>query len=177
MRMWPLILVLWVLPATVAAQTQDVCGLLGRHAGWSEDLKAAQEKWRVSPGNILAVIDQESRFNAAARGAGAGGGNPSRNFGFAQANLTTWNWFLRDTGKPSGDRTDFALSADFVGWHFATMERRIGASRDNTTAQYLAYKMGEGGYKRGASAGARALASRIAARGRAFDGRLAGCGF
>jgi hypothetical protein len=164
-------------PWPAHAQTSDVCALLARNDGWAEGLKSAQEKWRVTPGTMLAVLDQESRFNANARGAGAGGANPSRNFGFAQANLTTWNWFLRDTGKSSGSRTDFGLSADFVGWHFATMERRIGASRDNTSAHYLAYKMGEGGYKRGASTSSRALAARITARARNFDGQLTACGF
>jgi hypothetical protein len=84
---------------------------------------------------------------------------------------------LRDTGKQSGSRTDFGLSADFVGWHFATMERRIGASRSNTVSHYLAYKMGEGGYRRGTSANARALANRVAERARSFDAQLAECSF
>jgi hypothetical protein len=172
-----LTILLWLAPSLATAQTSDVCGLLARNTGWSEALKTAQETWQVTPGTMLAVLDQESRFNANARGAGAGGDNPSRNFGYAQANIRTWNWFLRDTGKASGARTDFGLSVDFVGWHFATMERRIGAPRSNTVAHYLAYKMGEGGYKRGASAGARAVATRIASRARGFDGQLAGCGF
>ncbi len=164
-------------PTLTHAQTADACGLLARNSGWAKDLKAAQDKWQVTPGTMLAIIDQESRFNANARGEGAGGASPTRNFGYAQANLRTWNWFLRDTGNASGARTDFGLSVDFVGWHFATMERRIGAPRSNTTVHYLVYKMGEGGYQRGASASSRALAGRVAARARMFDGQLAGCGF
>lgn len=172
-----LALALAMAPSLACAQTSDACALLSRNAGWSDDLKAAQEKWNVTPGVMLAVIDQESRFNPGARGAGAGGANPQRNFGFAQANLRTWNWFLRETGRTSGSRTDFGLSVDFVGWHFATMERRIGAPRSSTSEHYLAYKMGEGGYKRGAPASARGIASRLAGRARTFDGQLAGCGF
>jgi hypothetical protein len=170
-------LLMFLMPSFVQAQTADACALLARNDGWTDDLKAAQEKWQVSPGTMLAVLDQESRFNPAARGAGAGGANPDRNFGFAQANLRTWNWFLRETGRTSGSRTDFGLSVDFVGWHFATMERRIGAARTNVIEQYLAYKMGEGGYRRGAPASARAVASRLASRARSFDGQLAGCRF
>jgi hypothetical protein len=164
-------------PSVSQAQTSDACALLARNQAWSDDLKAAQEKWEVSPGTLLAVIDQESRFNPSARGAGAGGANPDRNFGFAQANLRTWNWFLRETGRTSGSRTDFGLSVDFVGWHFATMERRIGAPRTDTVAQYLAYKMGEGGYRRGAPASARSNAARLFGRAEMFDRQLAGCGF
>lgn len=177
MRFWSCLVAMTLAPNFVHAQTSDVCGLLARNSSWTADLKVAQDKWRVTPGTMLAVLDQESRLRATARGTGATGSNPSRNFGYAQANIRTWNWYLRDTGQVSGSRTDFALSADFIGWHFATMERRIGASRDNTTAHYLAYKMGEGGYKRGASAGARALANRIAARARGFDAQLGDCGF
>jgi hypothetical protein len=164
-------------PGLAHAQTYNACALLERNPGWSDDLKAAQTTWQVTPGTMLAVLDQESRFVASARGAGAGGANPQRNFGYAQANLRTWNWFLRDTGKAAGARTDFGLSADFVGWHFATMERRIGANRTNTIEHYLAYKMGEGGYRRGAPASARAVASRVASRARGFDNQLSGCGF
>jgi hypothetical protein len=163
------------LPSLANAQTRDACALLASNPSWRSDLVAATQNWDVSAGSILAVLDQESRFVPNARGQGAGGANPQRNFGFAQANLQTWNWFLRDTGKSSGSRTDFGLSADFVGWHFAKMERRIGVSRSDFVAQYLVYKMGEGGYRRGAPASSRALAQRIAGRARAFDDQLARC--
>ena len=177
MRAFIYVMALVCAPCAASAQTSDICGLIARNIGWAQSLKSAQETWRVTPGTMLAILDQESRFNPNARGAGAGGDNPARNFGYAQANLRTWNWFLRETGKTSGSRTDFGLSAEFVGWHFATMERRIGAPRDNVVAHYLAYKMGEGGYKRGAPASSRALAGRIAARARGFDQQLRGCGF
>lgn len=165
--------ILW--PALAQAQTSDICGLLARNREWRGALQNTEQKWRVSPGTVLAVLDQESRFNPSARGQGAGGPNPSRNFGYAQANLQTWNWFLRDTGRGDGARTDFALSADFVGWHFATMERRVGPSRGDTSAQYLIYKLGEGGYRRGARAASRALAQRIEARARSFDAQIGQC--
>ena len=175
MRIVSALLAIAFAPSLAIAQTSDACALLARNPRWSDDLKAAQATWQVTPGAVLAILDQESRFNANARGLGATGPNPARNFGYSQANLRKWNWFLRDTGKASGSRTDFGLSADFVGWHFGTMERRIGASRSNVTAHYLAYKMGEGGYKKGAPASARALANRIASRARGFDSQLASC--
>jgi hypothetical protein len=172
-----LFLLVGFLPSIAKAQTADMCSLLARNPAWTQDLKSAQEQWQIKPGTVLAIIDQESRFNARARGAGASGTNPTRNFGYAQANLQTWNWFLRDTGKASGSRSDFGLAADFVGWHFAKMEPRIKAPRDNIVAHYLAYKMGEGGYRRGAPASSRALANRIAGTARAIDTQLSDCGF
>ena len=176
MRTLLCLLILGVFPALAHARTTNVCALLARNPSWHDHLLKAYDQWRVTPGTLLAVLDQESRFNAYARGANAGGANPSRNFGYAQANLRTWNWFLRDTGKTSGLRTDFATSLDFIGWHFATMERRINAPRTNVTAHYLAYKMGEGGYRRGASAPVRARANRLAAHARLLDQQLPNCG-
>lgn len=156
------------------AQTRDICALLAAKPGWRDATESAASQWGVSAGTILAVIDQESRFNPVARGAGATGPNPERNFGFTQANIRTWSWFARSTGQ-SGPRSDFATSAQFVGWHFATMEPRIGQPRTSTVEHYLAYKMGEGGYRRGAPASARAVAVRVASRARAHDAALSSC--
>jgi hypothetical protein len=164
-------------PGAVKAQTADMCGLIAKNPSWQESLRATQEKWQVKPSIILAIIDHESRFKADARGQGATGPNPMRNFGYAQARLTTWNWYLRETGQASGSRTDFALATDFIGWHFATMEPRIGAPRNNVFAHYLAYKVGEAGFRRGAPESARALATRIQTQARQLDVHLNGCGF
>lgn len=159
------------------AQTQDMCALMARNPGWAEAVRSASLTWRVSPGAILTVIDQESRFRANAKGAGAVDSNSVRNFGFAQANLRTWNWFLRDTGRTSGSRSDFALSADFVGWHFTKMEARTGIPRSQFVSQYLIYKLGEGGFRRGAPPQARSLASTLRVRAEMHDRKLWNCGF
>ena len=159
------------------AQTQDMCALLARNPGWADAVRAAALTWRVSPGTILTVIDQESRFKATAKGAGAVDANSVRNFGFAQANLRTWNWFLRDTGRTSGSRSNFALSADFVGWHFTKMEARTGIPRGQFVSHYLIYKLGEGGFRRGAPAQSRSLASTLSVRAKFHDRKLWDCGF
>ncbi len=160
-----------------SAQTQDMCALLDRNPAWKEAVRSASLTWRVSPGAILTVIDQESRFRATAKGAGAVDSNSLRNFGFAQANLRTWNWFLRDTGRTSGSRSDFALSVDFVGWHFTKMEARTGIPRSQFVPHYLIYKLGEGGFKRGAPPQARSLASTLRVRSEMHDRKLWNCGF
>lgn len=168
-------LYLAALPAK--AQTHDMCALMDRNPSWAEAVRSASLTWRVSPGAILTVIDQESRFRANAKGAGAVDANSIRNFGFAQANLRTWNWFLKDTGRKSGSRSDFALSADFVGWHFTKMEARTGVPRSQFVSHYLIYKLGEGGFRRGAPPQARSLASTLAVRAKFHDRKLWDCGF
>lgn len=168
-------LYLAALPAQ--AQTQDMCALLARNPGWAEAVRSASLTWKVSPGVILTVIDQESRFRATAKGDGAVDANSMRNFGFAQANLRTWNWFLKDTGRTSGSRSNFALSVDFVGWHFTKMEARTGIPRSQFVPHYLIYKLGEGGFRRGAPPQARSLASTLRVRAEMHDRKLLTCGF
>jgi hypothetical protein len=150
---------------------------MARNPGWAEAVRSASLTWKVSPGTILTVIDQESRFKANAKGAGAVNANSIRNFGFAQANLRTWNWFLRDTGRTSGSRSNFALAADFVGWHFTKMEARTGIPRSQFVSHYLIYKLGEGGFRRGVPQQARSLASTLGVRAQFHDRKLWDCSF
>lgn len=149
------------------SQTNDVCALLDNHAGWSEDLDQASEEWGISKGAILAIIDQESRFRATA--------SNGVNYGYAQSNPQTWRWFMRDADRPDASRTDFGDSAHFVGWHFKTMSKRLGLGMDNVAGQYLAYKMGEGGYRARGNSGGSAHSRQIAARAERFDSQLENC--
>ena len=176
---WAVAMGLWFVASQAQAQTPSsaMCELLAKNSGWEDALRAASVKWQVSPGAILAVIDHESRFRADAKGQGATGESSVRNYGYTQANLRTWNWYLRETERASGSRSDFGLAVDFVGWHFATMERRIKSPRDQVAEHYLVYKLGEGGYLRGGSAQGRQLAYRIEARAKAHDLALQSCGF
>lgn len=167
---------LGLLPVAARAQVRDACAVMSANPHWPEVLGAVRDRWGVSPGTVIAVLDQESRLRADARGAGAAGANPPRNFGYAQANLRTWTWFLRHSGwTGSSSRTDFAASAHFVGWHFSHVGARNGLSPTDIASNYLVYKQGEGGYRRGSPASARALAGRIAHRAAALDAQLAGC--
>jgi hypothetical protein len=162
---------------TALAQTADMCTVIARNPDWIPILQTVEQTYGVTPGAVLAVIDQESRFNASARGQGASGANPQRNFGYSQANLRTWNWFLRESGyEGSHSRTDFAASAHFIGWHFVEHVGSINAPVSDTYRHYLVYKQGLGGYRRGASAASQRLARTVARRAATADSQLDGCG-
>lgn len=152
----------------------DPCALMAR-PGWRAALAAGEARWGVSPGTVLAVLDQESSLRAAARGAGAVGADPARNFGYAQANARTWAAFERAVGVRAA-RTNFAASVQFVGWYFAETRRLNGVPPGAIAEHYLAYKLGHGGHARGGGSTAqRQLAARVAATARDFDRRLAAC--
>ena len=46
-------------------------------------------------------------------------------------------------------RTDFNDAIDFVGWYNTQSHKKLGISKSNARALYLAYHEGWGGYKRG----------------------------
>jgi hypothetical protein len=163
--------------SSAQAQTANMCSQITANPAWVAPLQAVEERYGVTPGTVMAILDQESRFNPRAMGPGATGPNGQRNFGYAQANLRTWNWFLRDSGW-GGDRsrTDFAASAHFIGWHFSTHVGQINAPVSDVYRHYLVYKQGLGGYRRGASASAQQIARTIARRAATADQQLDGCG-
>jgi hypothetical protein len=173
-----IVLLLAGLPAPAArAQTADMCTRIASNPDWVGHLQAVETRWGVSPGTVMAILDQESRFNPRAMGPGATGPQGQRNFGYAQANLRTWNWFLRDSDW-GGDRSrsDFEASAHFIGWHFAEHAPLIDAPVSDVYRHYLVYKQGLGGYRRGPSQAARTIARTIAARATSADRQLEGCG-
>jgi hypothetical protein len=169
-------LVLFGAAPAAAYSGADPCRVVAANPGWRAALAEAAERFRVPKGVIFAVLDQESSLNPNAKGAGAQNESSVRNFGFAQANLQTWNWFRREARAPEASRSDFRDSALFVGWYFAQTERMNGVPRQDAVRQYLAYKLGHGGFARGAyTASQRAVAERLARRAEAAEARLANC--
>lgn len=162
-----LIFVNCLLATPVLAQTNNACSLLSAHPSWAQSIDDAHEKWGIGKGAILSVIDQESRFKA----------NASNGIykGFSQASPQTWNWFLKSAKMGSRTRSDFDASAHFVGWHFKTMSKRLGVSLSNVKGQYLAYKLGEGGYRKGGGKGANAIAAKVSSRAAMFENQLEKC--
>jgi hypothetical protein len=163
--------------APAAAQTANMCTRISENPDWVGHLQAVEARWGVTPGTVMAILDQESRFNARAMGPGATGPAGQRNFGYAQANLRTWNWFLQDSGwNGSRSRSDFEASAHFIGWHFDEHVSLINAPVSDVYRHYLVFKQGLGGYRRGAPASSQRLARTIAGRAAAADRQLDGCG-
>lgn len=155
------------IPSISHAQTKNICSLLNANPDWAESVVEAEEKWGVSAGNILAFIDQESRFKANA--------SSGPNYGYAQSTSQTWNWFLKDAKMGNRSRSDFDASVHFVGWHFKKMNQQFGIGMNNVSEQYLVYQLGTGGYKKGASPSARKVASSVSSRGRLFEDQLDNC--
>ena len=69
--------------------------------------------------------------------------------GYAQVIDGTWEQYIQAAGGMFSQRTDFNDAIDFVGWYNTQSHKKLGISKSNARALYLAYHEGWGGYKRG----------------------------
>jgi hypothetical protein len=150
----------------------DACALLSANPHWSTALKAADTKWGAEPHVVMAIIWQESRFQARAR-------NPnSTAFGYPQAINATWAWYQEANSRSGARRTNFADSVDFIGWYASRTEKVNGVSMSDTFSHYIAYHEGHGGFSNGGWRRKSALvqiARRVEGMAETYEGQLRRC--
>jgi len=140
--------------ARAPANPDDSCAIFSENTSWYRATASSYRKWGVPIGVQLAIIRQESGFDATARPDRTRilglvpGPRPSSSYGYAQALTTTWLEYMRETGNWGADRDDFADAADFVGWYAARSTRTAGIANNDAYRLYLAYHEGDGGYLR-----------------------------
>lgn len=119
--------------------TQNICRIFQTNPSWYWKAKETENKWGVPVAVQMAIINQESRFDAEAKAS-------SSAYGFSQALRQTWASYQHSTGN-KGRRNEFAAATDFIGWYVDMTKRHLKISPKNTYALYLAYHEGLGGYK------------------------------
>jgi len=164
-------------------QVEDLCGLLAERADWHEATYRAGQRWQVSPGVLLAVIHQESRFRSAARPWWRLFGlvpvaPASSAYGYGQATDGTWRDYLRAAGRRGARRDRFADAVDFVGWYLDVIHRATRVAKHDAYQLYLAYHEGPGGFARGShrtKPWLQEVAQRVATRANVWDEDAARC--
>ncbi len=160
------------------------CEMFEDKSGWYKDTKRSYEKWGVPIHVQLAIIYQESKFVDDAKPPRdyllwlIPWGRVSSAYGYAQAQDSTWDWYIEKTGNRGADRDDFGDAVDFVGWYGDMSHRLLGISRWDAYRQYLAYHEGHGGYKRGTYSEKPWLikvARKVESRARDYRAQLAKC--
>ena len=133
---------------------RDSCEIFTEKDDWYPAALDSYEKWGVPIHVQLAIIYQESRFVHDAK--------PPRTkllwvipwtrmssaYGYGQIKDSTWDWYLKSTGRRWADRDDFDDVVDFIGWYGSISHRTLGISKWDAYNQYLAYHEGHGGFKR-----------------------------
>jgi len=173
-------------PRPAPASVADACRLLRENPRWYAALRDSAADWGAPMGLQLAIIAQESGFDADARpdrepGAFFGllpGRRPSSALGYAQALDGTWDDYRKETGSVLADRTRFPDAADFIGWYVNRTARLTGIGQRDYRDHYLAYHEGPGGFRQGTwrnNSALRATAERVAQTAERYERQIAAC--
>ena len=156
----------------------NACQIMQDHTKWKRALEQSQKDYDVAPSVVLALIHQESKFNATAKS------SSSTAYGYAQAINATWQSYVTTTGHSSAKRNNFKDSADFVGWYLSDLSASLDISKSNVNDLYLAYMLGYAGFKRyknqvGPNAEAvrhqEIMAQKVAEKSQAYAHQLSQC--
>lgn len=133
-------------------QPMNICQIYSQYPKWYWASQAAYKKWGVPPAVQMAIVNEESSFNAYAKPPRGKllwlipWKRPTTATGYAQATDGTWQNYIRHTGNTGADRANFADAVDFIGWYGLSAHHRLGISQDNAYQLYLAYHEGLNGY-------------------------------
>ena len=160
------------------------CSIFEEKGSWYSAARDSYKKWGVPIQVQLAIIYQESRFVHDAKPPRQKllwvipWTRPSSAYGYGQIKDSTWEWYLKSTGRRWADRDDFDDVADFIGWYGDMSHRKLGISKSDAYSQYLAYHEGHGGFKRKTYKNKKWLtrvASQVAARAQRYSAQLRKC--
>lgn len=133
----------------------NACAMKRQKSAWFKHLNRVERKYAVPKATLLAMIHQESKFEARAktpmryRLGVIPVGRQSSAFGYSQALDGTWDWYQDETGRHGTRRYRFKDSVEFMGWYMTETRRRTGIEMNDTYRQYLAYHEGQSGYLKG----------------------------
>ncbi len=187
MTRWALLLLAGLLAgcATSPPENPDnICDIFRDKDDWYGDAVEARDNWGSPIPVMMAIMHQESRFEAKAKPPRSKilgfipGPRPSDAYGYSQAKKSTWKEYKRSAGNYGADRDDFADAIDFIGWYNHQSSRRSGIGKGDTYRLYLAYHEGHGGYNRGSYRSKQWLqkvARKVERRAGSYRGQLAAC--
>lgn len=176
-----------LLSACVSTPPRDInniCSIFNQYPRWEREALDVQTRWKVPVAVQMAIIHQESKFDAHAQPPRTKllqiipWSRPSTAYGYSQALRGTWLEYKQSQGNLFSSRDDFGDAVDFIGWYADTAARRAGISRTDAYNLYLAYHEGVGGYQRKTylkKPWLITVARRVKAKSYMYDIQLAAC--
>lgn len=180
----PVIALLSACATSPPQNVDNLCSIFTEKKRWYDDAIDAQEAWGTPVPVLMAIVHQESRFNAKAKPPRKKifgfipGPRPSNSYGYSQALESTWESYQRSAGRYGADRDDFGDALDFIGWYNHQSFSRNGIPRNDAYRLYLAYHEGHGGYSRQSYRDKQWLqdvARKVATRADRYRGQLNSC--
>jgi len=130
----------------------NACAIVRQRPAYLSAMRAAERKWGVPVHVQMAAIYQESKFigNARTPHKFALGvipmGRQSSAYGYSQALDGTWEQYRKEQRRLGAKRDRIGDATDFMGWYMSESSDKLGISRRDAEAQYLAYHEGRTGY-------------------------------
>jgi len=155
MRNWYLIISLFLSGCATLpppSQVNNICYIYNQYPHWYRAAKQTERYWGVPVHVQMAIMHQESKFQADARPPFKflwgiiPLGRPSSAFGYAQALDSTWDLYQKNRGGIFASRQNFKDGVDFIGWYVHNASVRANISKDDAYRLYLAYHEGVTGY-------------------------------
>ena len=162
----------------------NVCTIFKQYPEWFWNTQATQKKWGVPESVQMAIIYQESHFNATARPPREHllwvipWFRPTTAYGYSQALKSTWEIYEKSTGHYSADRSRFAAATDFIGWYSNRINKQLGIRKNDAYRLYLAYHEGIEGYREKTylqKPWLMQVARNVSARANAYHNQLISC--
>ncbi|MDP3705450.1 MAG: transglycosylase SLT domain-containing protein [Legionellaceae bacterium] len=135
------------------ADVTNICNIFNQYPRWYRDAKDVERRWRVPVAVQMAIIHQESKFDAQAQPPRTKllwvlpWSRPSTAYGYSQALQSTWALYKQSNGGLLSSRDSFSDAVDFIGWYANQANIRAHISRSDAFALYLAYHEGVTGYQ------------------------------
>jgi len=163
----------------------NACALLDERPQYYRAMKDAERRWGIPIHVQMATFHQESKFigNARTPHRYALGiipmGRQSSAYGYSQALDGTWEEYEDEVGRWGARRDRIDDAADFMGWYMDISTQKLGISKWDAQAQYLAYHEGRTGYANQSYLGKPWLmdvSAKVAERAEMYRAQLASCG-
>lgn len=163
----------------------NACAILDERPQYYRAMKGAERRWGIPVHVQMATFHQESKFigNARTPHRYALGvipmGRQSSAYGYSQALDGTWEEYEQEVGRWGARRDRIDDAADFMGWYMDISTQKLGISKWDAQAQYLAYHEGRTGYANQSYLGKPWLmdvSAKVAERAEMYRAQLASCG-
>jgi len=133
--------------------TNNICSIFKQYPKWYWEAQSSYHRYGVPTPVSLAIIREESYFVSDAKPPRDNllgfipWTRPTTAYGFSQATDGAWSDYKKATKNDNADRDQFGDAVDFVGWYGNMAHNKLGISKSNGYALYLAYHEGIGGYQ------------------------------
>ena len=167
------------------SNVNDACAIARERPRFMDAMRRSQSRWGVPVPVQMATIRQESKFvgNARTPYRFALGvipmGRQSSAYGYAQVLDATWDDYRRETHNWGARRNRIYDATDFMGWYMDKAHQKLGVSKSDARAMYLAYHEGFSGYANRSyrhKSWLMSVANGVASRAQTFEAQLISCG-